>query len=298
MSRVTAQQLLLAGSHFGHLSKRWNPKMKQYIFTKKKGIHLIDLNKTVKKVEEACNAAMKIVSKRGKILFVGTKAQAKDLLKEEALRCGMNWVTERWLGGFLTNFQTIRNSIRTLEEYEKKATDGTYDKISKKEIIMIEKAKTKLHKVLEGVRTMKVVPNAIFVVDTQKETIAIKEAKKLKIPIFAIVDTNSDIDGLDYIIPANDDAFKSIGLITKVFSDSILEASQVANIRMADEGKKPMPSSSKEDPKRAPKRPLRKPVVKAEAPKEEAKVEAPKAEAKKEEKAEAPKAEAKKEENK
>jgi len=269
MSRVTAQQLLLAGSHFGHLSKRWNPKMKQYIFTKKKGIHLIDLNKTVKKVEEACNAAMKIVSKRGKILFVGTKAQAKDLLKEEAQRCGMNWVTERWLGGFLTNFQTIRNSIRTLEEYEKKAVDGTYEKISKKEIIMIEKAKTKLHKVLEGVRTMKVIPNAIFVVDTQKESIAIKEAKKLKIPIFAIVDTNSDIDGLDYIIPANDDAFKSIGLITKVFSDSILEASQVANIRMADEGKKPMPSAPKQEAKRVPKRPLRKPVnqVKTEAPK-------------------------------
>ena len=312
MSRVTAQQLLLAGAHFGHLSKRWNPKMKQYIFTKKKGIHLIDLNKTVKKVEEACNAAMKIISKRGKILFVGTKAQAKDLLKEEAQRCGMNWVTERWLGGFLTNFQTIRNSIRTLEEYEKKAVDGTYDKISKKEIIMIEKSKTKLHRVLEGVRTMKVVPNAIFVVDTQKESIAIKEAKKLRIPIFAIVDTNSDIDGLDYIIPANDDAFKSIGLITKVFSDSILEASQVANIRMADEGKKPMPSTSKEEPKRAPKRPLRKPAeeAKAEAPKAEVKkeikaevkVEAPKAEVKKEIKAEvkveAPKAEVKKEEPK
>ncbi|MBN2790765.1 MAG: 30S ribosomal protein S2 [Candidatus Delongbacteria bacterium] len=262
MPRVTAQQLLLAGSHFGHLSKRWNPKMKQYIFTKKKGIHLIDLNKTVLKIEEACNAAMKIISKRGKILFVGTKAQAKDLLKEEAQRCGMNWVTERWLGGFLTNFQTIRNSIRTLEEYEKKAVDGTYEKISKKEIIVIEKTKAKLHKVLEGVRTMKVIPNAIFVVDTQKESIAIKEAKKLNIPIFAIVDTNSDIDGLDYIIPANDDAFKSIGLITKVFSDSILEASQVANIKLADEGKKSTSSTPNEETKRAPKRPLRKPVKK------------------------------------
>lgn len=282
MARVTAQQLLLAGAHFGHLSKRWNPKMKQYIFTKKKGIHLIDLNKTVKKIDEACNAAMKIVSKRGKILFVGTKAQAKDLLKEEAQRCGMNWVTERWLGGFLTNFQTIRNSIKTLEDYEKKATDGTYEKISKKEIIMIEKEKAKLHKVLEGVRTMKVIPNAIFVVDTQKESIAIKEAKKLKIPIFAIVDTNSDIDGLDYIIPANDDAFKSIGLITKVFSDSILEASQVANIKLADEGKKATDKTPKEESKRAPKRPLRKPVKKADAPKDEVKEEAPVAEEKKE----------------
>jgi len=260
MPRVTTQQLLLAGSHFGHLSKRWNPKMRPYIFTKKKGIHLIDLNKTVEKIDEACDAAMKIIAKRGKILFVGTKAQAKDLLKEEAVRCQMNYVTERWLGGFLTNFQTIRNSIRTLEELERKATDGTYQKITKKEKIMIEKEKAKLNKVLEGVRTMKVVPNAIFVVDTIKEVIAIKEAKKLKIPVFAICDTNSDTDDIDYVIPANDDAFKSIGLITKVFSDAILEASQVANIKSADEGRAPIENSEEADKKRAPKRPLRKPV--------------------------------------
>jgi small subunit ribosomal protein S2 len=261
MPRVTTQQLLLAGSHFGHLSKRWNPKMRPYIFTKKKGIHLIDLNKTVEKIDEACDAAMKIIAKRGKILFVGTKAQAKDLLKEEAVRCQMNYVTERWLGGFLTNFQTIRNSIRTLEELERKAVDGTYQKINKKEKIMIEKDKAKLIKVLEGVRTMKVVPNAIFVVDTTKEVIAIKEAKKLKIPVFAICDTNSDTDDIDYIIPANDDAFKSIGLITKVFSDAILEASQVANIKSSDEGRAvPQESIEDADKKRAPKRPLRKPV--------------------------------------
>lgn len=260
MPRVSVQQLLLAGSHFGHLSKRWNPKMRPFIFTKKKGIHLIDLNKTVEKIDEACEAVMKIVAKRGKILFVGTKAQAKDLLKEEAVRCQMNYVTERWLGGFLTNFQTIRNSIRTLEELEKKAVDGTYQKITKKEKIMIEKEKEKLNRVLEGVRTMKVIPNAIFVVDTTKETIAIKEAQKLRIPIFAIVDTNSDIDGLDYVIPANDDAFKSIGLITKVFCDAILEASQVANIKSSDEGRAPQDNNQAADPKRAPKRPLRKPV--------------------------------------
>ncbi len=257
MPRVSVQQLLLAGSHFGHLSKRWNPKMRPYIFTKKKGIHLIDLNKTVEKIDEACDAAMKIIAKRGKILFVGTKAQAKDLLKEEAVRCGMNYVTERWLGGFLTNFQTIRNSIRTLEELERKATDGTYQKINKKEKIVIEKDKAKLIKVLEGVRTMKVVPNAIFVVDTIKESIAIKEAKKLNIPVFAICDTNSDIDDIDYVIPANDDAFKSIGLITKVLSDSILEASQVANIKAGDEGRPQQDESQAADKKRAPKRPLR-----------------------------------------
>ena len=262
MPRVSVQQLLLAGSHFGHLSKRWNPKMRPYIFTKKKGIHLIDLNKTVEKIDEACDAAMKIIAKRGKILFVGTKAQAKDLLKEEAVRCGMNYVTERWLGGFLTNFQTIRNSIRTLEELERKATDGTYQKINKKEKIVIEKDKEKLNKVLEGVRTMKVVPNAIFVVDTIKESIAIKEAKKLNIPVFAICDTNSDIDDIDYVIPANDDAFKSIGLITKVLSDSILEASQVANIKSGDEGRVKQEDTSSADRKRTPKRPLRKPEVK------------------------------------
>lgn len=260
MPRVSVQQLLLAGSHFGHLSKRWNPKMRPFIFTKKKGIHLIDLNKTAEKIDEACDAAMKIIAKRGKILFVGTKPQAKDLLKEEALRCGMNFVTERWLGGFLTNFQTIRNSIRTMEDLERKATDGTYQKINKKEKIVIEKQLAKLNIVLEGVRTMKVVPNAIFVVDTIKESIAIKEAKKLNIPVFAICDTNSDIDDIDYVIPANDDAFKSIGLITKVLSDSILEASQVANIKSSDEGRSQQSDDVQAaDKRRAPKRPLRKP---------------------------------------
>lgn len=242
--------------------------MRLFIFTKKKGIHLIDLNKTVEKIDEACNAAMKIVSKRGKILFVGTKPQAKDLLKEEAERCQMNYVTERWLGGFLTNFQTIRNSIKTLEELERKATDGTYQKINKKEIIMIEKEKAKLIKVLEGVRTMKVVPNAIFVVDTTKETIAIKEAKKLRIPVFAICDTNSDIDDVDYIIPANDDAFKSIGLITKVFSDAILEASQVANIKSSDEGRPVKDNAETAEKKRAPKRPLKKTTEEKESAEE------------------------------
>jgi small subunit ribosomal protein S2 len=260
MSRVTVQQLLLAGSHFGHLSKRWNPKMKPYIFTKKKGIHLIDLNKTVEKVDEACEAAMKIIAKRGRILFVGTKPQAKDLLKEEAVRCGMNYVTERWLGGFLTNFQTIRNSIKTLEDLERKALDGTYQKINKKEKSVIEKDKAKLLKVLEGVRTMKVVPNAIFVVDTINESIAIKEAKKLNIPVFAICDTNTDTDNIDYVIPANDDAFKSIGLITKVFSDAILEASQVANIKTADEGMQRTEEPQSQDKRRPAKRPLRKPA--------------------------------------
>ena len=179
----------------------------------------------------------------------------------------MNYVTERWLGGFLTNFQTIRNSIKTLEDLERKATDGTYQKINKKEIILIEKEKAKLLKILEGVRTMKVVPNAIFVVDTTKETIAIKEAKKLKIPVFAICDTNSDIDDIDYVIPANDDAFKSIGLITKVFSDAILEASQVANIKTSDEARPARDNAEAQERKRVPKRPLKKTSDEAESEK-------------------------------
>lgn len=266
MSRVTTSQLLLAGAHFGHVSKRWNPKMKKFIFAKKKGIHLIDLKKSVERIDRACEEAMKIVSQRGKILFVGTKAQAKDLLKEEASRCGMNFVTERWLGGFLTNFQTIRRSIKTMEALEKKAVDGTYEKISKKEILEIERSKEKLLKVLEGVRTMKVLPNAIFVVDTIKESIAVKEAKKLGIPVIAIVDTNSDPDDIDFPIPANDDAFKSIGLITKVFSDAILEASQVANIKAQD--KEGQDSKDAAPKKRAPKRPLKKQADEATAPKE------------------------------
>ncbi|MBN1971661.1 MAG: 30S ribosomal protein S2 [Candidatus Delongbacteria bacterium] len=256
MARVTANQLLLAGAHFGHLAKRWNPKMRQYIFAKKKGIHILDLKKTVVKLEEACNEAMRIVSKRGKILFVGTKAQAKDLLRSEAERCGMNYVTERWLGGFLTNFQTIRKSVRTMEEIEKKAVDGTYDKLSKKEIIVVEKDKEKLQRILEGVRTMKMLPNALFVVDTVKEHIAIKEAKKLGIPIIALVDTNSDPDDVDFPIPANDDAFKSIGLITKIFSDAIVEASQVAKIVQQDEKEEAV--EDRKPKRRVPKRPVRK----------------------------------------
>lgn len=254
MSRVTAAQLLLAGAHFGHLARRWNPKMKEFIFTKKKGIHLIDLKKTVDRVEIACDEIMKIVAKKGKILFVGTKAQAKDLLKEEALRCNMNFVTERWLGGFLTNFQTIRKSVKHLENLEKKAVDGTYEKISKKEILQIEREKAKLNLLLEGIRTMKALPSALFIVDTMKETIAVKEARKLQIPIFAICDTNSNPQEINFPIPANDDAFKSIGLITKVICDAVLEASQVANIKAADE----MAEVKEDDQKRAPKRPLRK----------------------------------------
>ena len=262
MARVTANQLLLAGAHFGHLAKRWNPKMKKYIFAKKKGIHILDLNKSVDLLEKACSEAMRVVGKRGKILFVGTKAQAKDLLKSEAERCGMNYVTERWLGGFLTNFQTIRKSVRTLEEMEKKAVDGTYDKIAKKEIIKIEKDKAKLLKILEGIRTMKMLPNALFVVDTVKEHIAIKEAKKLGIPIIAIVDTNSNPDEVDFPIPANDDAFKSIGLITKIFSDAIIEASEVANIKVQDN--KEEASSDRKPKRRVPKKPVKKDEEKTE----------------------------------
>ena len=262
MARVTTGQLVLAGAHFGHLARRWNPKMKDFVFSKKKNIHIIDLKKTVKQVEIACNAAMKIVGDRGKILFVGTKPQAKDLLKDEATRCGMNYVTERWLGGFLTNFQTIRKSIRYMETLEKKAVDGTYEKISKKERLSIDRQVTKLRKNLEGVRTMKIIPNAIYVVDTIKESIAIKEAKKLGLPIFAIVDTNSDPSVIDYPIPANDDAFKSIGLITKVFGDAIVEAKEVANIKAADSNAPSKEEAAKSEGDKKRRTPSRRPLKK------------------------------------
>jgi small subunit ribosomal protein S2 len=223
MSRITIKQLLLAGSHFGHLTRRWNPRMRPYIFMQKNGVHILDLKKTHVLLEEACNRMGSIVAKGGDVLFVGTKDQARDVIKEEAERCGMYYVNERWLGGMLTNFRTIRNSIRTLETLEAKAKDGTYDRIRKKEILSIERQKEKLLDVLGGIRNMKRLPQAMFVVDTVKEDIAIKEARKLGIPVFAICDSNSDPSVVDYVIPANDDAYKSIAVITNALAESIEE---------------------------------------------------------------------------
>ncbi|MFH1862895.1 MAG: 30S ribosomal protein S2, partial [bacterium] len=228
MPLVSIQQLLMAGTHFGHLTRRWNPKMRKYIFDSRLGIHIIDLKKTQLCIDRACTALQEIVKNGEKVLFVGTKKQAKDIIRHEASRISMPYVCERWLGGMLTNFATIRKSVKTLQDYERMAQDGTYEKISKKERLSIEKEKAKLEKVLGGIREMKKLPGAVFIVDIKKEHIAISEARKLSIPVIAIVDTNVNPDLVDYPIPGNDDAFKSIGLITRALSDAIEEAAVVA----------------------------------------------------------------------
>ncbi|MCB2212236.1 30S ribosomal protein S2 [bacterium] len=223
MARVNVQQLILAGSHFGHLTRRWNPKMKPYIFMEKNGIYIIDLNKTLKLMETADAVASRIAARGDGILYVGTKKQARDIIKAEATRANMPYVSERWLGGMLTNFATIRKSIKKLEALEKKVVDGTYDSVTKKERLSMDAERNKLELNLGGIRNMKRLPGALFIVDTVQEDIAVREAKKLGLPIFAIVDTNSDPDPIDYPIPANDDAYKSIGLITKTFTDAVIE---------------------------------------------------------------------------
>ncbi len=223
MPEITLQQLLMSGAHFGHLTRRWNPKMKPYIFMQRSGIYIIDLNKTLNMLLEACKAMTDVVRNGDKVLFLGTKKQAKDIVKVEAERCGMPYVTERWLGGMLTNFATIRKSIKHLKNLEKMATDGTYDNINKKEILQIEREKEKLEKTLGGIKEMQKLPGALFVVDTKKEAIAVAEARKLGIPVFGVVDTNCDPDPIDYPIPANDDAFKSISLIVHTVADAVLE---------------------------------------------------------------------------
>lgn len=223
MKKVDITALIEAGAHFGHLTRRWNPKMKPYIFMEKNGIHIIDLKKTQGLLVEAAEELSKLVADGKRVLFVGTKKQAKNIIETEARRSGMNWVSERWLGGMLTNFSTIRKSIKRLNNIEKQETDGTFDKITKKERLFLTREKDKLKKVLEGVESMNKIPGAIFIVDIKKEDIAVKEAHRLKIPVFAIVDTNCDPDEADYIIPANDDAVKTIEVITQFMADAILE---------------------------------------------------------------------------
>ncbi len=240
--RITIQQLLMAGSHFGHLTRRWNPKMRQYIFMAKQGIHIIDLKSTQECIEKACDAVTKIAASGETVLFVGTKKQAKDIIRSEAERSHSPYVTERWLGGMLTNFATIRRSVKTLQSLEKKVVDGTYDLISKKERLRLDKERAKLEKVLGGIRDLVKLPGAVFVVDIKKESIAVAEARKLNIPLFAIVDTNVDPDEVNHPIPANDDSFKSIGLITRIFTDAMLEGQKVAL-----ETRPPRPEPSREE---------------------------------------------------
>ena len=235
MPRVELEALLQAGAHFGHLTRRWNPKMKPYIFMEKNGIHIIDLKKSQELLESAANAVSNIVAEGKKPLFVGTKQQAKDVVREEANRCNSFYATERWLGGMLTNFTTIRKSVKRLTNIEKMENDGTFEKITKKERLFLTREKDKLQDVLSGVVEMSRLPGFLFVVDVKKEAIAVKEAKRLGIPVVAIVDTNTDPEPIDYPVPANDDALKSIQLVTKVIADAVLEGNQRAASKRAEE---------------------------------------------------------------
>ena len=226
MPVVSMKQLLEAGVHFGHQTRRWNPKMAQYIFTERNGIYIIDLQKTVGKLEEAYMFIREVAANGDEILFVGTKKQAQDSVKEEAIRCGMPYVNARWLGGMLTNFNTIKRRIKRLEQLKKMEADGTFDLLPKKEVIKLNLEIEKLEKFLGGIKNMKKLPGALFVVDPRKEKIAVAEAKKLGIPVVAIVDTNCDPDEIDYVIPGNDDAIRAVKLIAGAMADAIIEARQ------------------------------------------------------------------------
>ena len=238
MAVIAMKQLLEAGVHFGHQTRRWNPKMAEYIFTARNGIYIIDLQKTSKKVDEA-HAFIKEIAAEGKtVLFVGTKKQAQDAIKEEAERCEMYYVNQRWLGGMLTNFKTIRKRIERLKELEKMSTDGTFDVLPKKEVIELKKEMEKLEKYLGGIKDMKKIPGALFIVDPKKEHNAVLEARRLGIPVVGIVDTNCDPDDVDYVIPANDDAIRAVKLIAGAMADGIIEMREGANSATAEEAEK------------------------------------------------------------
>ena len=259
MTPLTMQELLEAGVHFGHQTKRWNPKMKQFIFGERSGIYIIDLGKTAKLFRRAEDFVGRLAAESRAILFVGTKRQAQDVIVTEAQRCGMYFVNQRWLGGLLTNFSTIQRSIGRLRELEAMAEDGRYDTLSKKEIARIEKDKRKLQKNLDGIRRMSRLPDAVFVVDTRREKIAVDEARKLKIPVIGLVDTNCDPDDVDYVIPANDDALRSIRLFVTRIADAVIagrrdqEASPAASDRgdsgtSVASGSRPVPAPAQPAP--------------------------------------------------
>ena len=226
MSQVTMKQLLEAGVHFGHQTRRWNPKMDRYIFTERNGIYIIDLQQTVKLLDKAYNVVRDIAANGGNILFVGTKKQAQQAIEEEALRCGQYYVNHRWLGGLLTNWDTIQKSIQRMRDIDRMEEDGTFDVLPKKEVSELNKEREKLENNLGGMADMPSLPDAIFVVDPRKEEIAVNEAKKLNIPIIAMVDTNCDPDDIDYVIPSNDDAIRAIRLIASTLADAVLEGNQ------------------------------------------------------------------------
>ena len=226
MSVISMKQLLEAGVHFGHQTRRWNPKMKPYIYTERNGIYIIDLQKSVGMVDDAYNAVVDIVKDGGKILFVGTKKQAQDAIRTEAERCGMYYINERWLGGMLTNFKTIQSRIKRMKDIETMAEDGTFEVLPKKEVLQLKKELEKLQKNLGGIRDMKKLPDAIFIVDPKKERICVQEAHTLNIPLIGICDTNCDPEELTYIIPGNDDAIRAVKLIVSKMADAVIEANQ------------------------------------------------------------------------
>lgn len=277
MTIVSMNYLLEAGVHFGHQKRRWNPKMKEFIYTTRDDIYIIDLQKTVKKLEEAYEAMKEIATNGGKVLFVGTKKQAQEAAEESAVRTGMYFVNERWLGGTLTNFKTIRSRIKRMEEIEKMEQDGIFDMLPKKEVIQIRKEYDKLNKNLRGIREMKKMPQALVIVDPRKEDIAIKEAHILGIPVFGIVDTNCDPDVVDYVIPGNDDAVRSVKLLIGVLTNAIAEVNgnEVLDFISEDDKVKAEKKEKKEEATSE----VKEEVVEVKEEKKEAKVEEAKAEA-------------------
>lgn len=242
MAVISMKQLLEAGVHFGHQTRRWNPKMAEYIFAERNGIYIIDLQKTVRKVDEAYKAVSAVVADGGDVLFVGTKKQAQESIKEEAIRCGMYYVNERWLGGMLTNFKTIQSRVQRLKDLERMEREGTFEILPKKEVAQLVHEMEKLQRNLGGIKEMKRIPSLLFIVDPRKERIAIQEAQNLGIPIVAIVDTNCDPDEVDYVIPGNDDAIRAVKLISGKMADAVLEGKQ--GEQMDEEGQESEPAST------------------------------------------------------
>jgi len=256
LSGIAMKDLLEAGVHFGHQTKRWNPKMKEYIFGERNGIYILDLGKTLKLVRDAEEFVSNLAAEGKTILFVGTKRQAQDVISEEAQRCGMYYVNERWLGGLLTNFATIQRSLGRLRDIEAMATDGRYDTLSKKEIARNEKERRKLAKNLEGIRGMSRLPDAVFIVDTKKEQIAVDEARKLKIPVIGVVDTNCDPDEVDFVIPGNDDALRSIRLFAARMAEAVMNGRGIRESADADSARG-NDNDGGDDRKAAPRAPRR-----------------------------------------
>jgi small subunit ribosomal protein S2 len=269
MARTNFEQLLEAGCHFGHLTRKWNPAMAPYIFMERNGIHIIDLNKTVVKIDEAAAAAKNIVKAGRKILFVGTKKQAKEVVAERAKEVEMPYVAERWAGGMLTNFATIRKAVKKMAAIDKMSTDGTFDHVSKREKLQIKRQREKLEKNLGSIADLNRLPSALFVVDVMKEAIAVREAQRLGIPVIGIVDTNSNPQGIDFVIPANDDATKSVDVILGAIVEAIKEGLEERKAERADQEAAAAQAEAEEEPKKRERGQKRQRIAKAEEPKAE-----------------------------